>query len=390
LVSACLDGAARSSCSVLLVDDDAPFRESIADFLRGEGFKVEEAGRASEGLEKLFAGSFDVVFSDYHMPDMSGVQMIERIRQRLPDIKVVLLTGEADLDSAMHAVHLRVHAYLSKPVNPDALLSVLDRALRERRLESQVKDLLQELRSANERLEEFDRMKSRFLFLVAHDIRSPLSGAKGFVDFVLLRNHDLPAKVKEEIGMVSHALDQVNFLVSDLMDLGRMQSGKLKVTPELMDPRRLSSALKDRFSVLAEQERVKLSWDDAEAPERITADPLRLDQVVSNLVGNAVKHAGEASRVSVRFGSRDGGLSVDITDDGPGLEAAALERIFEPFYQGNDPMALKKGLGLGLAIVRELVEAHGGRVWAESEGVGKGCTFRVLLPAQPPAAEPKA
>lgn len=381
LVKACLKNAPRASMSVLLVDDDDPLRESIADFLRGEGFQVEEASRAREGIRKAVEGNFEVIVSDYHMPDLSGLELIEQVRVVRPDVKIILLTGAADLDSALHAVDMRIHAYLSKPVNPDTLLSVLDKALRERRLEAQIKDLIQELQGANQKLESFDRVKSSFLFLVAHDIRSPLSGAKGFVEFVIARNPDLPQKIREELGMVGQALEQVNRLVSDLMDLGRMETGKLRVTPEAMNVRAFAGDLRRRFEVLARQEKVGLEWRDEDAPEAFFADAFRLDQVVSNLVGNAIKHAGRDKTVTVRFAPEaDGGLAIDVSDNGRGLKPEDVSRVFEPYFQGDDGMALKKGIGLGLAIVQQLVEAHGGRVWAESAGEGKGCTFRVRLP----------
>lgn len=385
LVDRCLKAARRAGASVLIVDDDAAFREWVSDFLSGEGHSVDQASTAKRGLERAAAREYDVIISDYYLPDLTGIQMVERMREQDVRSSVIFLTAAADLDSALQAVHLRADGYLNKPVAPEALLEALSRALQGRRLERQVKGLLRELSDANARLESFNRMKSRFLFLVAHDIRSPLAGAKGYADYLLLKNGQMPEVVKEGLSLISHAVVQVDRLVEDLMDLGRMESGKLAVRPGPVDLRRLIKMLRARFEVLAREAEVSVAFDDAAAPAEIVADPLRLDQVLSNLVGNAFKHAGAGRRVTVTFAAgEDGGLAVDVADDGAGLASEQIGHIFEPYYQGDDPQALKKGMGLGLAIVRELVEAHGGRVWAESPGPGKGSTFRLRLPPRPP------
>lgn len=385
LVGACLKAVPRAAASLLLVDDDEPFRESLGDFLRGEGFQVDEAGTAAQSLERTAGKAYDVIVSDYHLPDLSGVQMIERLADQGVKSKIILLTGEPDLDSAIQSLRMRVQAYFQKPVDPQSLLSALEQGLRDKRMEGQVKELLQELNRANGKLEAFDHMKSRFLYLVAHDIRSPLSAARGFTDYILMQNPVLAPGIKSGLDVIGQALDQVNRLVEDIMDLGRMESGKLSVKPEPVDIRAMSDGWKARFELLARKEEVTLEFSGEGAPSEITADPMRLEQVVGNLVGNAIKHSGGGRRVSVVLSGTDGGgLAIDIKDDGPGLKADELSRVFEPFYQGDDPVALKKGIGLGLAIVRELVDAHGGRVWAESEGPGKGCTFRVRLPRTPP------
>jgi signal transduction histidine kinase len=368
--------------TLLLVDDEGIIREDLAEFLRSKGLLVQTAARGDAALALAREVSFDLAIVDYFLPDMSGLELVEKLRELRSEAEVVILTGHPDMDSAMRAVHLRVHEYLSKPVLPEKLLETLRKALRHRRLEQQVRDLAHELHDANRRLQDLDRMKSKFLFIMAHDIRSPLAAVRGFAQYLLQQCGDALPIVREGLQSILRGSKNISRLVEDVLDLGRMESGKLAIRPQSVDLTPFLKRQREAFQIVAGEAGVELVCDFSRAPRDVQADPLRLEQIIGNLVNNALKHARTGRWVGLTVAAEGDFLSISVQDRGPGMTAETIAHIFDPYYQGQDDS--KGGIGLGLSIVKELVEGHGGRVHAESAGAGTGSTFRAEIPLRQP------
>ncbi len=221
------------------------------------------------------------------------------------------------------------------------------------------------------------RNKDEILSRVTHELRTPLSALRGFVYLAKKRGDETPnTQLGQMLSRIDVQVDRLARMVSDLYDVSSVQAGKLKLEPHACDLVAIVREVALRFRTM--HPRLDLRWS---GPEEMWGlwDAERLDQLLTNLVGNAVKYAGESSVVEVTLTPASGGSAhVQVHDEGPGIPADKLAMIFEPF-QRIDEDGSKKGLGLGLAIAREIALLHGGAIWVDSQ-VGRGTTFHVRLP----------
>jgi signal transduction histidine kinase len=235
------------------------------------------------------------------------------------------------------------------------------------------------LQSAS-RAEEANRSKDQFLAKVSHELRSPLQVALSSTE-VLRRLPDLPEQARKFIDRMGHAISQQARMINDLIDLSRIQSGKLHLANERVDPALPLRRVLDHWIGVARERNVHLETDGLGSTHVIVeADPARLEQVYANLLDNAIRFSPAGGRMEVASAVAGGRWRFIVRDFGVGLTSEEIQSVFRPFAQGPVQPASGKGLGLGLAIVSNLAEALGGRVWAESEGRGKGATFFFELP----------
>lgn len=235
--------------------------------------------------------------------------------------------------------------------------------------------------AAHQEAEEASRLKDEFLATLSHELRTPLNAIVGWTS--LLQNGILPdgerGRALETIARNGRALAQ---LVDDLLDVSRITTGKLRLELELIDGAALITEAIEAIKPTAKIRRIKLETNIDESLGRFSADPARLRQIIWNLMSNALKFTPPEGNVSLTASRRDDVITMVVRDDGQGIVPAFLPHVFERFRQADGSTTRAQGgLGLGLAIVRHLVELHGGQVRAESEGEGKGATFTVQLPA---------
>ncbi|AKF04062.1 hybrid sensor histidine kinase/response regulator [Sandaracinus amylolyticus] len=240
--------------------------------------------------------------------------------------------------------------------------------------------LLDEQRIERARAEHANRLKDEFLATISHELRTPLNAIKGWVR--LLRAGTLPEeKHAHALDVIERNTDAQTRLISDLLDVGRILSGKLRMSTAPVDLARIAALALDSVRPLAEQRSVDVvtALDDAGA---VRGDAERLQQVVTNLLTNAIKFSPAGGRVWLAVQREsEGMLSLSVSDRGEGISAEFLPYVFERFRQADGSFARRHGgLGLGLAIARSIVEQHGGTIDARSEGLGRGSTFTVRLP----------
>ena len=288
-------------------------------------------------------------------------------------------------------------AVLVRPVPTVALVTAVQAALRARRRQYEVRDLIDREHAARTAAEHSareadraNRLKDEFLATVSHELRTPLSAILLWSKLAAggrIKPPDLPEALRN-IERSAHAQSQ---LIDDLLDAARMTTGKLRLNARAceLEPAVRSAVDVVRPTAEAKGVRVEVALDPAAG--LVLADPDRLQQVVWNLLSNAVKFTPRGGDVLVRLGRDGGHARVDVTDTGQGIGPDFLPHVFERFRQA-DPSAGRRqgGLGLGLAITYQLVELHGGTIAAESDGEGRGSTFTVRLPLASPAAAPDA
>ncbi len=218
--------------------------------------------------------------------------------------------------------------------------------------------------------------REEVLGVVAHDLRNPLNLIITSTDLLLEENLDRNRR-KELLGVTMRAGRQMNRLIGDLLDTVRLQAGKFMLDVEDVAVVMIFRQAEEAFRPLAEKRKIQLEAIPPEDGIAVRADPLRVSQIVGNIIGNAIKFTPEQGSVTMRSVANGNHVAIHITDTGPGIEPADMDHLFDNFWQArsND----HRGVGLGLAIAKGVVEAHGGRIWCESSP-GRGSTFSFTLP----------
>ena len=239
-----------------------------------------------------------------------------------------------------------------------------------------------ELRAANERLQELDRMKDDFVSTVSHELRTPLTSIRAFAE-ILHDSPELPAAKRQEfVGIILRETERLTRLINQILDLAKIESGRAEWAAEVVDLRAVIRDAADSTAALYRERDVRLEIDAPDGAPIVLADRDRLQQVVINLLSNAVKFcAPESGRVRVALSEADGAVRVDVADNGIGIAPEHQGAIFEKFRQVGDTLTDRpQGTGLGLPISRQIVRQFGGELWVASEA-GRGATFSFTVPA---------
>jgi len=235
---------------------------------------------------------------------------------------------------------------------------------------------------------EIERIKSNFLSVVSHELRTPLHSIKGFVDIILMgKTGPISELQRDFLGTVKESTANLQRMIDDLLEFSRMEAGQIKLRPEMISIYDIAVTVTEQLAPLAQDNKLELINAVPEDIPLVEADMMRISQVLTNLVSNAIKFTPAGGRVSVYAQARDEHVQVSVQDTGIGIPQEALEKVFERFYQVDDSATRPyRGTGLGLTICKFIVEYHHGKIWAESS-VGVGSTFHFVLPTRLPQDE---
>lgn len=385
-----------AECTILLVDDEEANLDLLEGLLESAGYaRLVRTDDAREVLSLAARHAPDLVLLDLHMPRRHGLDLLTDLRAATPpgDYRPILvLTADATPEARDLALSRGASDFVTKPFDAtEVLLRV------EHLLDARVLHL--EERAARARAEEATRERERLLAVVAHDLRNPLAVVSMYAETLLLQGLDpgvLPEDGDAAWGRTALATIHANAvamqrLVEDLLDASSIRGDGLRIHREVRRVGDAFESARTMLSPLAETAGVALAFvgdeDSAEAMAEI--DGKRVVQLLSNLVGNAVKFTPRGGSVRVHFCAHDGALHASVADTGPGIAADELPHLFAAFWTGarRDGMHGEHGAGLGLWIARGIVEAHGGTLSAES-APGAGATFRFTLPLAAPRTAP--
>jgi signal transduction histidine kinase/ActR/RegA family two-component response regulator len=298
------------------------------------------------------------------------------------DVPLIILTGESSFEGqprtfAPFGRRTNV-TFIDRPVRIKSLVSAAQSALRARQRQYQIRDLMQTL---EDRVHERDR----FLAILGHELRNPLGA-------ILLASQmtDEDGKLDgEHADLIERQSKHLTRLVNDLLDLSRVVSGKIVLKTQTIDLAHVLQQSLETVNQAAEKQNVTLEICHASIPLPVEVDPVRADQIITNVLTNAIKYTPEGGHVKVTL-ERDGDHAViKVTDDGVGIAEDRIGTIFELFAQAENAIGRAQGgMGIGLALVRTLLELHGGTISAHSDGVGKGSEFTVTFPIAANAAQP--
>ena len=251
----------------------------------------------------------------------------------------------------------------------------------------EIGDLASSFQAMTHRLAELDRMKSEFLGVASHELKTPLNVINGYVELLEEADAGIPDKHRSFLNGIAEQTHAMARLVSRLMDLSRLEAGTYRMSWESVHVADVVTGLSRVFETLAEQKEVALDFRILDsAPDSVILDvDIIRDEVLGNLLSNALKFTPTGERIELTVHGEEGGVVFTVTDSGPGIPAEHRDFIFEKHYRGDRSHAV--GSGLGLAIAKEMVELHGGLITLEDPGEGQGARFRVALPLTPPSSE---
>jgi signal transduction histidine kinase len=391
------DSSAEEEARILVVDDEENLRITTAAILEKDGYIVDIAASGDEAISLLKNVDYDLVLTDLHMEYGDGLSVLNQIRRNSPFTISVVLTGFASVESAIAALQEGAYDYLVKPCDIDSMRHTIRRGVEHRRLmlaeqkaradleqlnrelESRIEKRTAELRVLNEELAEANRAKDVFLATLSHELRTPLTPVVGWIK--LLRNGTLDATgVAQAFDAIERNAWLQSRLIDDLLDTSRIATGKLHFEPQPMDLNVAVKAAIDTVLVSAASKNIDLTFRLAPDPVVVNAEPVRLQQIVWNLISNAIKFTELGGKVSVQVESDGSEARVVVEDTGIGIEPAFLPHVFDRFRQADGSTSrMHGGLGLGLAIAHALTKMHGGTLKAESEGKGRGARFILHL-----------
>jgi len=363
--------------SVLLVDDRPENLLALEGVLKPLGARLVKARSGEDALLHLLRETFAVILLDVQMPRLDGLQTAELIKQReqtrhIPIIFITALSRETAY--IFKGYEQGAVDYLLKPIDPEILrakvrvfcdLFVRGEMIRMRSVESDAKDV--------------------FLADVIHELKTPLAAAKAQAQLALhqLGDRRTDATTARSLRLISQQIDRLNRLVGDLLEASRLEAGSVELQTSQFDLSALLEEMRTRMQPLGDRHPIRIN-----APEKLSliADKDRIEQVLANLLSNAIRYSPEGGPIEVDAETTGDGVHIQVRDRGLGIPREHQQLVFERFGRAHGTAF--GGLGLGLAISKGIVERHGGRIWVESTGrPGEGSVFHVQLPLVTPPAQ---
>lgn len=427
-----------ASDTILLVEDDESVLTTMQAILELDGYTVTAVAQGTQALALLRERHYDLVLTDLRMEDIDGLTVLAEVQRTAPETVAIMLTGYASLESAVKALREGAYAYLIKPCNVDELRATVARGMERRHLTSQLRERVQQLEVANgtirrlnadlqervdaataqltaqmadlarakaeidslyaaatqhvEQLEEFDRLKSQFLSMASHELRTPLTSISGYLQMALRRarrrlerGYPGPEEWESDIRLdmqegetLTNQTRRLNRLVGELLDVSRIETGRVEFRPAAVDLQRLTEEVVRRAQGDAPLH--QLSVLPANGDTTIQGDSDHLEQVLTNLISNAIKYSPDGGPISVAFDVTAEQVVLRVQDQGIGIPPDQQQHVFSLFYRSPDAKTRHAGgMGLGLYISNEIVKRHSGQMRVVSTP-GVGSTFLVTLP----------
>lgn len=377
--------------NILVIDDESNICEGIKRALQPQGFVVDSAASGQAGLQKIQGGGFGLVLLDVMMPDISGIDLIPAIHQIDPDIICIIITGYATVELAIRAIKQGAYHFLTKPFSVDELTLAVNQGIEHQRLSLESQRLqaaeAEARRLANEkkRLEELDKAKKLFFRLMTHELQAPLSAIQSYLQ-LMLEEYLTPEQHQEALQKCILRLEEEKKLIGDLMELGRLQA--IGPAPDLA-PVQLDETLQEVAGELASQagkKNLRVTVEIQEQLPAVNGSPKLFKSLWENLLGNAIKYTLPGGTVTASLRLENDQVVGQVRDTGIGIPAEEQGRLFSEFFRARNARALGlRGTGLGLVIVKQIVDGAGGSLRVESQE-GQGSTFSFYLP---PVAKPE-
>jgi signal transduction histidine kinase len=384
---------------ILVVDDEPDLelliRQRFRHKIKSNEVYFDFAHNGIQALEKLreHNGNFDMILTDINMPEMDGLTLLMRLKEEFRHHKAVVVSAYGDMVNIRTAMNRGAFDFVTKPIDFNDLDTTINKTISEIRIIQEGQKAQQQLQSTilekekaqleKLKAEQSEQFKQQFLANMSHEIRTPMNSVIGLTN--LLIKTQLDELQQKYLGVIKKSSENLLVIINDILDLSKIQAGK-------MDFEKIPFSLKDavdtawhtlNFKAADKNLEFKINIDP-KVPDTIVGDPTRLNQILINLAGNAIKFTEKGSvSINITETKREGNDSLiqfAIVDTGIGISEENLGKVFESFSQASSDTTRKfGGTGLGLTISKQLVELQGGKVWLTSE-LGKGTTFFFEIP----------
>lgn len=379
---------------VLVVDDDTALLEALpqALALRLTAVKVDTSDSAVNALALIEEHDYDAIVSDIKMPGMDGLALLQKIQELRPDTPTLLITGHGEHDLAVLALRGGAYDFIQKPIDRDYMVAALNRAIQTRRMRRQLAEqqralelhalsLERVVESRTRELIEANAAKDKFLSMIAHELKTPLTTLKGRTQLLQRRaaREGLDEVMTQGLKDIERSINRLQVLVNDLLDASLMQTNMFVIHRRRCDLVQLCRHIIDEYTSGSGP---ALRFEAPGEPIEAEVDADRIGQVLLNLLSNAHKYSPKGYPITVTLQQVGFEAVISVRDMGKGIPPEDLRHIFDEYYRSPDidlHAGMQNGLGLGLYIAHKLVERHAGRIDVQSIP-GEGSVFSVTLP----------
>ena len=374
----------ESGGRILVIDDELGIREGCRRVLESEGYAIETAATGQAGLRCVREGQFDLVLLDVMMPDGRGIDLLAPIHEQDADIVCIIITGYATVELATQAIKGGAYDFVSKPFTADMLLMTVRQGLERRRFSLEAKRLqayereAAELARAKEELERLDQFKTVFTLTVAHELRAPIAAIQSYL-LSLLKGYLSPEQQEKFAQRAVERCQESLNMVDDLLDLAVVKQEQEAKERAVVC---LAESLEEVFPLLkaqAEEKRIACVLEIRQRPF-VVANSEQMSHVWTNLISNAIKYTRPGGRIRITLEEKEEWAVGTVEDTGIGIAPEDQSRIFEEFHRTAQAKEMEpRGTGLGLPLVKRIVQGHDGTIEVEST-LGRGSRFTFRLP----------
>jgi signal transduction histidine kinase len=359
-----------TKANILIIDDEEVVLDSCAQILKGSSYQLTTANNGVRGLELIQECQPDLIFVDLKMPGISGLEVLEKIQEIDPTIVTVVITGFATVSSAVDAMKRGAYDFLPKPFTPDEFRLITRRGIERRKLVMETISLRREK----------ELLREQFASIISHELKAPLSAVEQNI-FALEFELDkvLNDEQKGKLGRIKVRIADLLKMINSWLRVISVDISKLKdgfVTLPIGTP--IERAIESN-ATLAERKNIEIVCELSDNLPMIQGDSLSLAEVFTNIISNSIKYSPDGTRVIIMAEEQGNSIAVSVKDAGIGISQEDLPHIFDGFYRGKSGQDVAGGHGIGLAVARQIVDAHSGSITVESE-LGKGTTFIISLP----------
>ena len=375
--------------TILIVDDNPENLDVLFDLLSGKGFELLFAIDGASALQRAEIAELDLILLDIMMPGMDGFEVCRRLQANAATcrIPIVFMTALTDTANKIKGFEAGAVDYITKPIEAEEVLVRVNTHLKMQRLQHELHVKNANLQAVNtdlqatlEREKELNALKSRFVSIASHEFRSPLALIQ-LAASVLKRYRDRMSEEKKvkHLNVIEGAVEEMTGILNNVLMLTKIEAGSVQFSPEPLDIEEFCQPILDKFTLMSAATHTIAFSGNGERVQAV-ADPQLLQSILSNLLSNALKYSPDGGRIQVNLSRNATAFELSVQDQGLGISQEDQQHLFTAFQRGKNVGDIK-GSGLGLSIVKQFVDLHGGTITVASE-VQQGSTFTVTLPYQ--------
>ncbi len=353
----------NAKANILIADDEETFRMLLKDVLMEEGFPVDLAVDGDEAISKVKKQAFDIMLLDLRMPNKNGIEVLRFCKEHSINVDIIVLTGVDDIRIAVDCMKLGATEFMVKPIEAENLLLKIHSVMRAREAEARLRNL-----------------EIQYTTTLLLDLRTPLNGMRTSVGY-FMKGWAGPVMPEQEqlLHYLNDASERMQSILDDMIDVTKLEAGKISLTKSSVDLQNLIGNVCQRYEVQARNAGISLNCQTADQHQMVEVDAEHIEQVLENLLDNALRFTPKEGEIQVSFRPVPSAVQISVVDSGDGISEADMPHLFDKYKHVIGKKSKEKATGLGLAICKKIIEAHNGKIWAESKP-GSGAQFHFTLP----------